>query len=88
MAPYTMGHRATDHLRIIHLAEYALEFVLAHLDKGGSFVCKLFQGGETKALLDVLKKNFASVRHIKPKASRPQSSELYVVAQGFQLEKK
>ncbi len=83
MAPNTTGHAATDHLRIIALAELALDFALKVLSPGGGFVAKVFQGGSEKGLLDVLKRNFASVRHVKPPASRKGSSELYVVATGF-----
>jgi 23S rRNA (uridine2552-2'-O)-methyltransferase len=83
MAPNTTGHVATDHLRIMALAEMALEFSLATLAPGGAFVAKLFQGGSEKEMLTRLKKHFASVRHAKPPASRKESSELYVVATGF-----
>lgn len=83
MAPNTTGHGATDHLRIMALAETALEAASAMLAPGGAFVCKLFQGGADKALLDRLKRDFAKVRHVKPPASRKESSEIYVVAQGF-----
>jgi 23S rRNA (uridine2552-2'-O)-methyltransferase len=83
MAPNTTGHGATDHLRIIGLAELALDFAIKVLAPGGGFVAKVFQGGSEKALLDALKRNFASVRHAKPPASRKDSSELYVVAMGF-----
>jgi len=85
MAPNTTGHVATDHLRIMALAEMALEFSLAILAPGGAFVAKLFQGGSEKEMLTRLKKNFSSVRHAKPPASRKESSELYVVATGFRL---
>lgn len=83
MAPNTTGHAATDHLRIIALAELALDFALKVLSPGGGFVAKVFQGGSEKGLLDALKRNFATVRHVKPPASRKDSSELYVVATGF-----
>ena len=83
MAPNTTGHGATDHLRIIGLAELALDFALKVLAPGGGFVAKVLQGGTEKALLDTLKRHFASVRHAKPPASRKDSSELYVVATGF-----
>ena len=83
MAPNTTGHAATDHLRIIALAELALDFALKVLSPGGGFVAKVFQGGSEKGLLDVLKRNFTAVRHVKPPASRKDSSELYVVATGF-----
>jgi 23S rRNA (uridine2552-2'-O)-methyltransferase len=83
MAAPTTGHPATDHLRIVALAEAALEFALTVLAPGGSFVAKLFQGGAEKALLDALKRNFTKVRNVKPPASRSDSAEAYVVATGF-----
>jgi 23S rRNA (uridine2552-2'-O)-methyltransferase len=83
MAPNTTGHNATDHLRIIALAELALDFALKVLSPGGGFVAKVFQGGTEKQLLDQLKARFATVRHVKPPASRKDSAELYVVATGF-----
>lgn len=83
MAPNTTGHRSTDHLRIMALAEMAAEFALDVLAPGGAFVCKVFQGGSEKALLEALKLAFREVRHAKPPASRRDSSELYVVARGF-----
>lgn len=86
MAPNTTGHAATDHLRIIALAELALDFALRVLAPGGAFVAKVFQGGSEKELLALLKRNFVAVRHAKPPASRKDSSELYVVATGFRGE--
>lgn len=83
MAPNTTGHSATDHLRIMGLAEGALDFAMDILSEGGSFVAKVFQGGSEKHILDVMKNAFATVRHVKPPASRKESSELYVVAMGF-----
>jgi len=83
MAPNTTGHAATDHVRIVALAELALDFAVQVLAPGGSFVAKVFQGGSEKQILDVLKRNFSSVRHAKPPASRKESSELYVVATDF-----
>ena len=83
MAPSTTGHAATDHLRIMALAELALDLTTQVLAPGGAFVCKVFQGGSERAMLEVLKRGFAQVRHAKPKASRKESSELYVVATGF-----
>ncbi len=83
MAAPTTGHRQTDHLRIIGLAEEALVFALRVLAPQGAFLAKVFQGGSEKALLDTLKRNFLTVRHVKPKASRPESPELYVFATGF-----
>ena len=83
MAPNTTGHAATDHIRIVALAELAIHFALQVLAPKGAFIAKVFQGGAEKQLLDPLKQHFATVRHVKPPASRKESSELYVVAQGF-----
>jgi len=83
LASPTTGHRQTDHLRIMGLAEEALAFALKVLAPGGAFLAKVFQGGSEKSLLDVLKRDFSAVRHIKPKASRAESPELYVLATGF-----
>ena len=83
MAPNTTGHRQTDHLRIVGLIESAVDFAVAYLKPGGTFITKAFQGGETASLLALLKTNFKDVRHIKPKASRAESSELYLLATGF-----
>lgn len=83
MAPNTTGHAATDHLRIMGLAELALDFALRVLAPGGAFVAKVFQGGSEKAFLETLKARFTTVRHAKPPASRKDSAELYVVATGF-----
>jgi 23S rRNA (uridine2552-2'-O)-methyltransferase len=83
MAPNTTGHAATDHVRIMALAESALEFAESVLAEGGSFVAKVFQGGSERQMLERMKRAFRTVRHAKPPASRKESSELYVVAQGF-----
>ena len=83
MAPNTTGHTATDHLRIMALAEAALEFAVEVLAEGGCFVAKVFQGGAERPILDQMKRRFTTVRHAKPPASRKESSELYVVATGF-----
>jgi 23S rRNA (uridine2552-2'-O)-methyltransferase len=83
MAPNTMGHRRTDHLRIIGLVEAAADFAIQVLKPGGAFVAKAFQGGETAEVLKLLKAHFADVRHIKPQASRAESSEVYLAATGF-----
>lgn len=83
MAANTTGHKATDHLKIIGLAEMAASFAREVLVPGGFFLCKLFQGGETVNLLNDLKRDFSSVKHVKPAASRAGSSELYVLATGF-----
>lgn len=83
MAAPTTGHASTDHLRIMGLAEVAYDFARQVLAPGGAFVCKLFQGGAEKSLLDPLKQDFAKVRHAKPPASRADSAETYLVATGF-----
>lgn len=83
MAANTTGHKKTDHLRIVGLAEAAAEFARAVLAPGGAFVAKVFQGGTEGALLTDLKRDFAAVRHVKPAASRSDSAELYVLATGF-----
>jgi 23S rRNA (uridine2552-2'-O)-methyltransferase len=83
MAPNTTGHTATDHLRIIGLAELALHFAIKILAPGGAFVAKVFQGGSEGNMLVPMKLCFTTVRHAKPPASRKGSSELYVVAMGF-----
>jgi 23S rRNA (uridine2552-2'-O)-methyltransferase len=83
MAAPTTGHRETDHIRIIALAETAYDFAAEVLAPGGAFIAKVFQGGSEKSLLDLLKQDFATVRHVKPPASRSDSAEVYVVAQGF-----
>jgi 23S rRNA (uridine2552-2'-O)-methyltransferase len=83
MAPASTGHHATDHLRIMALAEAAAEFALEVLAPGGAFIAKVWQGGAERALLDRLKRAFEKVRHVKPPASRAESAELYVVATGF-----
>lgn len=83
MAPATTGHKGTDHLRIMGLAENAAYFALEVLSPGGAFVCKLFQGGAEKDLLMQLKKSFTKVRHAKPSSSRSDSSEMFIVATGF-----
>ncbi len=83
MAAQGTGHARTDHLRIMGLAEAAIEFACEVLTPGGAFVCKVFQGGTERELLDRLKRNFAKVKHVKPPASRAESAELYVVALGF-----
>ena len=83
MAANTTGHKKTDHLKIMGLAELAIEFAREVLAPGGFFVSKVFQGGTEGELLAMLKKDFAVVRHVKPKASRAGSAELYVLATGF-----
>ncbi|BBK31225.1 23S rRNA Um-2552 2'-O-methyltransferase [Stella humosa] len=86
MAAPTTGHGPTDHLRVIGLADAAHAFAREVLKPGGAFVCKVFQGGTERNLLTALKKDFAVVRHVKPPASRADSAEVYVIAQGFRRE--
>jgi 23S rRNA (uridine2552-2'-O)-methyltransferase len=83
MAANATGHRQTDHLRIVALAELAGEFALQTLGAGGFFLAKVLQGGSETNLLAALKRDFAQVRHVKPAASRSDSAELYVLATGF-----
>lgn len=83
MAANTTGHKRTDHLRIVGLAEAAIQFAREVLAPGGAFLAKVFQGGTENQLLADLKRDFAVVRHVKPAASRADSSELYVLATGF-----
>ncbi|MDR1365617.1 MAG: RlmE family RNA methyltransferase [Holosporales bacterium] len=83
MAPNTVGHAKTDHIRIISLVKNAATFVLNNLAFGGSFVVKVLQGGGEQKLLADLKVSFGKVTHFKPKSSRKESSELYLIAAGF-----
>lgn len=83
MAANTTGHRATDHLRTIVLAEKALEIAIANLETGGAFCTKVFEGGASKEMLQTLKDEFNFVKHVKPPASRANSAEIYVIAKGF-----
>ena len=83
MAANTTGHKKTDHLRIMGLAEAAIYFAREILAPGGVFIAKVFQGGTEGELLADLKRDFAVVRHVKPAASRADSAELYVMATGF-----
>ncbi len=83
MAANATGHRQTDHLRIMALAEAAALFAREVLKPGGSFLCKVLQGGTETALLAELKRDFETVKHVKPPASRTDSAELYLLAKGF-----
>lgn len=83
MASPATGHAATDHLRVMALAEAALDFACGVLALGGAFVAKVYQGGTEHRLLADMKRRFKTVKHAKPPASRPQSAETYVVALGF-----
>jgi 23S rRNA (uridine2552-2'-O)-methyltransferase len=83
MAANATGHRKTDHLKIVALAETAALFAREVLRGGGAFLCKVLQGGTENELLADLKRDFATVKHVKPAASRADSAELYVLAIGF-----
>ena len=83
MAANTVGHKQTDHLRTMGLVETAADFAIQHLAPGGAFIAKVLAGGTDTDLLALLKKHFATVKHAKPPASRKDSSEWYVIAQGF-----
>jgi len=83
MAANATGHAKTDHLRIMALVEAAVDFAREVLAPGGSFLAKVLQGGTEAALLTALKRDFKSVRHVKPAASRSDSAELYLLATGY-----
>jgi len=83
MASDTTGHKSTDHIRTQELAELAADYAINFLKIGGSFCSKVFQGGTHQTLLELLKKNFDTVKHYKPEASRKESPENYVIAKGF-----
>ena len=83
MAANTVGHKQTDHLRTMSLVETAADFAIQHLSPGGAFIAKVLAGGTDTDLLALLKKHFTTVKHAKPPASRKDSSEWYVIAQGF-----
>lgn len=83
MAAPTTGHRQTDHLRIVFMCDLALAFALDVLAPNGVFIAKVLKGGTENDLLEQMKKNFRTVRHAKPEASRADSREAYVVATGF-----
>ena len=84
MAASTTGHKSTDHIRTQALAELAALYAVDFLKKGGTFCAKVFQGGTHGDLLLDLKKNFKTIKHYKPDASRKGSPETYVIAKGFQ----
>ena len=83
MAANTVGHPQTDHLRTMGLVAIAVDFAVESLRPGGAFVAKVLAGGADNELVAILKRNFAAVKHAKPPASRKDSSEWYVIAQGF-----
>lgn len=86
MAANTTGHKPTDQIRTAALVELAVGFAIQHLAPGGAFCAKVFQGGATREVMEMLRRHFRSVRHIKPPASRAASPEIYVVAKGFRRE--
>lgn len=83
MAANTVGHKQTDHLRTMGLVETAADFAIQNLAPGGAFVAKVLAGGTDADLLALLKRHFTTVKHAKPPSSRKDSSEWYVIAQGF-----
>ncbi len=83
MASNTTGHTPTDHIRIMHLCELAYQFATEVLAPGGAFLCKVLKGGTERELLKMMQQNFTTVKHAKPKSSRADSAESYVVAMGF-----
>ena len=83
MAASATGHKATDHLKIMALCEAALDFAVEVLKPGGAFIAKVLQGGSENQLMNTMRKHFAVVKHMKPPASRSDSSEMYVIATGF-----
>lgn len=86
MAAPATGHKKTDHLKIMHLCEVAIDFARTVLKPGGHFLAKVLRGGTENELLANLKRDFEMVAHIKPPASRADSAELYVIAKGFRGE--
>ncbi len=83
MAPNTIGHKNTDHIRIMALVELAYDFAKEVLKPEGTFIAKVRQGGTNNDLLAMMKHDFRTTKHIKPPASRKESSETYLIAQGF-----
>ncbi|MDP7142145.1 MAG: RlmE family RNA methyltransferase [Alphaproteobacteria bacterium] len=83
IAPNTIGHKKTDHLRIMALVEMAYDFATDVLAKDGVFIAKVFQGGTSSDLMSMIKRDFAKVKPVKPKASRKESAEEYILAMGF-----
>jgi 23S rRNA (uridine2552-2'-O)-methyltransferase len=83
MAPNTTGHASSDHLQIMHLADLAADFALNHLKPKGSFLCKIFQGGEEIQFREMLRQRFETVKFVKPESSRKDSREMFVLATGF-----
>lgn len=86
IAPNTVGHKQTDHLRIMALVEMAYDFAINNLKTDGIFIAKVFQGGAQQDLVAMAKKDFKTIRHIKPPSSRQDSSETFFIAIGFRKE--
>lgn len=86
IAPNTVGHKQTDHLRIMGLVEMAYDFAIQNLKPDGIFIAKVFQGGAQQDLVAVAKRDFKTIRHIKPPSSRQDSSETFFIATGFRKE--
>lgn len=86
MAPHATGHRQTDHLQIMALAEAAYDFARSVLKPGGHFLAKVLRGGTEAEILKPMKRDFTTVKHVKPKASREDSAELFVLAMGFRAD--
>ncbi|KAF8818836.1 RlmE family RNA methyltransferase [Rickettsia endosymbiont of Cardiosporidium cionae] len=80
MAENTTGHQTTDHIRIIDLCEHALVFALEMLKDNGHFICKIFRGCSENSLIELLKNNFKTIKYFKPKSSRKESNECYLIA--------
>ena len=87
ISPPLTGHKKTDHIRIISTAESVYDFAYSILKPEGGCIAKVFQGGTEQSLLNHFKASFRSVKHAKPRSSRPESAELYIVAQGFRHQK-
>ena len=83
IAPNAMGHKQTDHLRIMALVELAYDFAINNLKPDGIFIAKVFQGGAQQDIVATARKDFKTVRHIKPPSSRQDSSETFFIASGF-----
>ena len=83
MAANATGHARTDHLRIMDLCHHAFLFAIKFLNPDGCFVAKIFQGGAERGVLDSIKRSFSEVKHFKPKSSRQDSAEMYLIAKGF-----
>ena len=85
MSPNTTGHFNTDHLQIIQIAEEVLQFSLNHINKNGNLIIKIFQGSNEKNLVSQLKKKFELVKYFKPKSSRKNSAEIYLISLDYKF---